>query len=266
MWGENLHRAQLRKKTETSTDFLRRIQGEVRKTLKQETSRPFIKPEFAHIDPDFVSRAPKDQKVVFTQDIRLEKKKLKTRLDVKLGKTRKVTQITKEICFDKWKVQYSYHAKKKLHSFKGNAEIAGFRAHVAISSKQKPAFFASRSIKVSESIKFIPSGKYNFENKNFGFGLTGRVNKYLTATVSYNGSPGVRIMDYSVQGSIHNILDVKFHGRSVCRPDNPMANTAMHNGTLIKKLGKHVSVQAGLQYENSSITNPSFSFAYSRKF
>jgi hypothetical protein len=247
-------------------EFLRRIQGEVRKSLKQKTSRHFIKPEFAHIDPDFVYRAPKDEKVIFAQDIRLEKKKLKTRLDVKLGKTRKVTQITKEICFDKWKVQYCYSAQKKLHSFKGDAEIADFNACVAISSKQKPAFSASKSIKVSESIKVVPSGKYSFESKNFGYGLTGSVNKYFTASVSINGSPGVRIMDYSFKGSIHNIVDVRFHGRTVCRPENPKTNTAIHNGTLIKKLGRHVSVQAGLQYENSTISNPSFSFVYSRKF
>ena len=264
--GENLKKEQLRKRKEQYEEFLRRIQGEVMKTLKEETSCNLIKPEFAHIDPDFAYRAPKDEKVIFTQDIRLEKKKLKTRLDVKLGKTRKVTQITKDISFDKWKVQYNYNAQKRLHSFKGDAEIAGFNAHMVINSKQKPAFSASRSIKVSESIKVVPSGNYNFENKNFGFGLTGSANKYFTATVFINRSPGVRKMDYSFKGSIHNIVDVRLHGRTVCRPENPKASRATHNGMLIKKLGKHVSVQAGLQYENSTITNPSFSFVYSRKF
>lgn len=264
--GENLKTEQLRKKKEHYEEFLRRIQGEVRKTLKEETSCNLIKPEFTHIDPDFVYRAPKDEKVIFAQDIRLEKKKLKTRLDVKLGKTRKVTQITKEISFEKWKVQYNYNAQKKLHSFKGDAEIAGFDAHVVINSNQKPAFSASRSIKVSESIKVVPSGNCNVENKNFGFGLTGSVNKYFTATVFINRSPGVRKMEYSFKGSIHNFVDVRLHGRTVCRPENPKASTATHNGTLKKKLGKHVSVQAGLQYENSTISNPSFSFVYSRKF
>jgi hypothetical protein len=264
--GENLKKAQLRKKKEQYAEFLRRIQGEVRKTLEEETSCHLIKPEFAHIDPDFVHRAPKDEKVIFTQDICLEKKKLKTRLDVKLGKTRKVTHITKEISIDKWKVQYNYNEQKKLHSFKGDAEIAGFDAHVLINSKQKPAFSASRSIKVSESIKIVPSGNYNLENKNFGFGLSGNVNKYFTATVFTNRSPGVRLIDYSFKGSIHNIVDVRLHGRTVCRPENPKPSSATHNGTLIKKVGKHVSVQAGLQYKNSTIANPSFSFVYSRKF
>jgi hypothetical protein len=264
--GENLKKEQLIKKKGQYEEFLRRIQGEVRKTLKEKTSCNLIQPEFAHIDPDFAYRAPKDEKVIFTQDILLEKKKLKTSLDVKLGKTRKVTQITKEISFDKWKVQYNYNAQQKLHSFKGNAEIASFDAYVVINNKQKPAFSASRSIKVSESIKVVPSGNYNFENKNFGFGLSGSVNKYFTATVFTNRSPGVRTMDYSFKGSIHNIVDVRLQGRAVCRPENPKASRATHNGTLIKKLGKHVSVQAGLQYENSSIANPSFSFVYSRKF
>ncbi len=262
----NFKREQLKKKEDQYEDFLRRIQGEVRKTLKKETLHNLIKNEFAHIDPDFAYRAPKDEKVIFTQDIRLEKKKLKARLDVKLGKTRKVTQITKEISFDKWKVQYNYNAQKKLHSFKGDAEIAGFDAHVVINSKQKPAFSASRSIKVSESIKVLPSGNYNFENKSFGLGLAGSVTKYFTAKVFINRSLGVRQMDYSFKGSIHNIVDIRLHGRTVCRPENPKASRATHNGTLIKRLGKHVSVQAGLQYENSTITNPSFSFVYSRKF
>ena len=263
--GENLKKAQLRKKKEPTEEFLRRIQGEVRKTLKEKTSCHLIKPDLAHIDPDFASRAPKDEKVIFTQDIHLEKKKLKTRLDVKLGKTRKVTQITKEISFDKWKVLYNYDAQRKIHTFKGDAEIASFDAHVVINSRQKPAFSASKPIKVSESIKVVPSGNYNFENKNFGLGLTGSVNQYFTATVFINRIPGVRKMEYAVKGSIHNILDIRLHGRTVCSPENPRANRVTHNGTLIKKLGKHVSVQAGLQYENSAITNPSFSFVYSRK-
>ena len=263
---ENLKKEQLRKKKEHYEEFLRRIQGEVRKTLKQKTSRDLIRPEFAHIDPDFVYRAPKDEKVIFTQDISLEKKKIKTRLDVKLGKTREVKQITKNISFDKYKVQYRYNAQKKLHSFKGDAEIAGIDTHVVINSKQKPAFSASRSIKVSDSIKVVPSGNYDFENNNFGFGLSGSMNKYLAATVYVNRSPSVRKMDYSLKGSIHNIVDVRLQGRTVCRPENPKANRATHNGTLIKKLGKYVSVQAGIQYDNSTITNPSFSFVYSRKF
>jgi hypothetical protein len=264
--GGNLKKEQLRKRKEQNEEFLRRIQGEVRETLKKETFRNSIRPELAHIHPDFAYRAPRDEKVIFTHDISLEKKKLKTRLDVKLGKTRKVTQITKDISFDKWKVQYNYNAQKKLHSFIGDAEIAGFDAHMVINSKQKPAFSASRTIKVSESIKVVPSGNYNFENKNFGFGLTGSANRYFTATIFINRSPGVRKMDYSFKGSIHNIVDVRLHGRTVCRPENPKASRATHNGMLIKKLGKHVSVQAGLQYENSTITNPSFSFVYSRKF
>ncbi len=264
--GENLKKEQLRKKNEHNEEFLRRIQGEVRKTLKEETPCHLIKPEFTHIDPDFAYRAPKDEKVIFSQDIHLEKKKLKTRLDVKLGKTRKVTQITKEISFDKWKVQYNYNAQKKLHSFKGDAEIASFDAHVVITSKQKPAFSASRPIKVNESIKVIPSGNCNFENKNLGLGIAGSVNEYFTAAVCIDRSPDARKMEYSFKGSIHNIVDIRLHGRTVCRPENPQTCRATHNGTLIKKLGKHVSVQAGLQYENSTITNPSFSFVYSRKF
>jgi hypothetical protein len=264
--GENLKREQLRKKIEHNEEFLRRIQGEVRKTLKKETSCYLINPEFTRIDPDFVYRAPKDEKIIFTQDIHLEKKKLKTRLDVKLGKTRKVTQITKEISFDKWKVQYDYNAQKNSHSFKGDAEIANFDARVVINSKQKPAFSASRPIKVSDSIKVVPSGNYNFGNKNFGLGLTGSVNKYFTATVFINRSPGVKKMEYSFKGSIHNIVDIRLNGETVSSIENPQSSRATHNGTLIKKLGKHVSVQAGLQYENSTVTNPSFSFVYSRKF
>ncbi|UCE40360.1 MAG: hypothetical protein JSV17_12970 [Candidatus Aminicenantes bacterium] len=264
--GENLKKEQLRKKNEQYEGFLRRIQGEVKKSLKEKTSRHVIKPGYSHIDPDFAYRAPKDEKVIFTQDIPLEKKKLKTRLDVKLGKTRKVTQITKEISFDKWKAQYNYNAKKKLHSFKGVAEIASFDAHVVINNKQKPAFSVSRPIKISESVKVVPSGKCNFENKNIGFGLTGSVNKNFTAAVFIDRSPVVRKMEYSFKGAIHNIVNIRLQGRTVCRPENPRESRATHNGTLIKKLGKHVSVQAGLQYENSTITNPSFSFVYSRMF
>jgi hypothetical protein len=43
--GENLKREQLRKKIEHNEEFLRRIQGEVRKTLKKETSCYLINPE-----------------------------------------------------------------------------------------------------------------------------------------------------------------------------------------------------------------------------
>ena len=203
---------------------------------------------------------------MFTQDLHLQKKKLKTRLDVKLGRTRKVTQITNEISFDKWKVQYNYHAKRKLHTFIGDAEIAGFATHVVINSRQKPAFSASRPIKVSESIKVVPFGNCNFENKNFGMGITGSVNKNFTGTVLINRSPGVRKMQYSFKGSLQNIVVIRLQGMTVFRPDNPKASRATHNGTLIKKLGKHVSVQAGLQFENAAITNPSFSMTYSRKF
>lgn len=264
--GEKLKKEQLGKKIEHNEEFLRRIQRAVRKTLKKETSSNLIKPEFTHIDPDFAYRAPENENVIFNQDIHLEKKKLKTRLDVKLGKTRKLTQITNEISFDKWKVRHSYNAQKKLHSFKGDAEIAGFNAHVMINSKQKPAFSASRPIKVSDTIKVIPSGSCDFENKNLGLGLTGSVNKYFTGTVLINRSPGVRQMEYSFKGSLHNFVDIRLHGRTVCRTESPQACRTTHNGTLIKKLGKHVSVQAGLQYENSAITNPSVSFVYSRKF
>jgi hypothetical protein len=264
--GEYLKKGQLAKKIEHNEEFLRRIQGAVRKTLKKETPCNTIRSAFAHINPDFVYRAPKDEKVVFTQDIHLEKKKLKTRLDVKLGKTRKVTQITKEISFGKGRFQYNYNAQKKLHSFQGDAEIAGFDTHVVINSKQKPAFSASRPIQFSESIKVVPSGNCNFENKNFGLGLTGSINKYFTATLLFNRSPGVSRMEYSFKGSIRNIVDIKLHGRTLFRPENPKASRATHNGTLVKKLGKHVSVQAGFQYENSTITNPSVSFVYSRTF
>lgn len=264
--GENLKKEQLGKKIEYNEEFLRRIQGAVRKTLKKETSANLKKPEFTHINPDFAHRAPKNEKVIINQDIHLDKKNLKTRLEVKLGETRKVTQITKEISFDQWKVQYNYNAQKKLHSFKGDTEIAGFSAHVMLISKQKPVFSASRSIKVSKTIKLIPSGRCNFENKNFGWGLTGSVNKYFTGTIFINRSPGVRQMEYSLKGSLPNFVDIKLHGKTAGGTESPQACRATHNGTLIKKLGKHVSVQAGLQYENSAITNPSFSFVYSRKF
>jgi hypothetical protein len=264
MWG--VDKKILNKGEPLKKEFIRRIQGEVRKTLKKETVRHLIKPELVHIDPDFDSRAPKDEKVTFTQDIQMEKKKLKTRLDVKLGKTRKVTQITKEICFENWKVQYRYNAQKKSHSFKGDAEMASFKAQVMISSKQKPAISVSRPIKVSESVTVVPSGNCNFENKNVGFGITGRVNKYFTATVFMNRSPGVRRLEYSFKGSIHNIVDIKLHGRTVHSHEYPHASTAIHNGTLIKKLGRHVSVQAGLQYENAAFANPSISFVFSKQF
>jgi len=274
-WSENkiiqknrqtLKKEQLRKKKEPGEEFFKRIQGEVRKTLKEETYCNLIKSDFSRIDPDFLHRAPKDEKVIFTRDLRLEKKSLKTRLDVKLGKTRKVTQITEEVSFDKWKIQYHYNAQTKFHSFKGDAEIASFSAHVVINSKQKPAFSASRPIEITKSIKVVPSGNCNLENKNLGVGLTGSVNKSFTAAVFINSFPGVRKLEYSLKGSLHNILDIKLRGSSVCSSENPQQCRATHNGTLIKKLGKHVSLQAGFQYENSMITNPSFSFVYSRNF
>jgi hypothetical protein len=264
--GEYLKKEPSRRKQEHDEAFLRRIQGEVRKTLEADISYHSIKPEFTHIDPDLSDRAPKDEKVVFTQAVTVEKKTLKTRLDIKLGRTRKLAQITKEISFDKWKVQYNYNAQNKLHSFKGDAEMAGFDAHIVINSKQKPAFSTSRPIEVSEAIKIVPYGNCNFENKNFGLGLTGSVNKNLSASVFINNSPGVKIMGYSFIGSIRNIVDIKLQGKTVLRNDNPQVNRATHKGMLMKKLGHHVSVLAGLQYENSMITNPSVSFVYSRKF
>ena len=264
--GENLKKGQLGKKIEYNEEFLTRIQRAVRETLKKETSGHLLKPEFTRIDPDFAHRAPNNERVIFDQDIHLDKKNLKTRLEVKLGKTRKVTQITKKISFDKWKVHYNYNGQKKLHSFKGDTEIAGFRTHMMLNSKQKPAFSASRPIKVSETIKVIASGSCDFENKKMGWGLTGSVNKYFTGTVSINRSPGVRQMEYTFKGSLLNFADIRLHGKTTGRTESPHAYRATHNGSLIKKLGKHVSVQAGLQYENSAITNPSFSFVYSRTF
>jgi hypothetical protein len=264
--GEILIKEQLRKKKEPTEEFLDRIQREVRKSLKTESLRHLIKPEFSHIDPDFAFRAPKDEKVIFTQDINLDKKKLKTKLDVKLGRTRKLTQVTKEISYDKWKIRYTYNAQKESHTFKGDAKIAGFEANVKIDSRQKSEFSASRPIKLTESIKVVPSAIYSVENKNMRVGFTGNVNKYFTAAVYVNRSPSVRNLEYSFKGSIHNFVDIRLHGRTVCRPKNPRSITNVHNGTLIKKIGKYVSVRAGLQYENSTITNPSFSFVYSRKF
>lgn len=264
--GENLKKENLGKKIEYNEEFLRRIQGAVRKTLKKEASRNLIRPEITCIDPDFANRAPENENVIFNQDIDLDKRKLKTRLDVKLGKTRKLTQITNEISIDRWKVQYNYKAQKKLHSFKGDAEIAGFSARVMLNSKQKPSFSASRPIKVSETIKVTPSGSLDFENKNLGLGLTGSVNTYFTGAVFINRSPGVRQMEYSIKGSLPNFADIRLHGRTVSGIEHPKESRASHSGTLIKKLGKHVSVQAGIQYENSAITNPSFSFVYSKKF
>ena len=264
--GEYLKKGQIGKKREHHEEFLQRIQGAVRKTLKEKTSCNTINSLFARINPDFVYRAPNDEKVVFTQDIHLEKKKLKTRLDVKLGKTRKVTQITEEISFGKGSVQYYYDAQKKLHSFKGDAEIAGFNTHVVINSKQKPVFSASKPIKVSKSIKVIPSGMCNFENKNFGLGLAGNVDKYFTGTIFVNRSPGVKKMEYSLKGSVHRTVDIQLHGSTVCSPINPKAKKAIHHGSVTKKLGKYMSVKVGIQYENSFITNPSLTFVYSRKF
>ncbi len=275
VWGESTKiqekseirkKDQFREKKEQYEEFLSRIQGEVKKTLNQEISRHSIKPELSHIDPDSTFRAPQDEKVVFTQDINLEKKKLKTRLDVKLGRTRKVTQISKEISFDKWKVQYHYNAQKKIHSFKGDAKIAGFNAHVVINSKQKPAFSASRPIKLSKSIKVIPSGICNFENKNYGLGLAGSVDKYFAGTIFVNRSPGGKKMEYSLKGSVHKTLDIRLHGSTVCSPINPKAKKAIRHGSVTKKLGKYVSLKVGIQYENSTITNPSITFVYSRKF
>jgi hypothetical protein len=274
-WGENkniqikgeiLKKEALRGKKERYEEFLSRIQGDVKRTLEQKISRHSMRPELAHIDPDYSFRAPQDEKVVFTQNINLEKKKIKTRLDVKLGRTRKVTQISKEISFDKWKVRYHYNAQKKIHSFNGDAKIAGFDAHLVINSKQKPALSVRRPIKISESVKVVPSGMCNFENKNYSLGLAGNVDKYFTGTIFVNKSPGFRKMEYSLKGSVHKTVDIRLHGRTVCNPINPKANRATHHGSIAKKLGKHVSVKVGFQYKNSTISNPSFTFVYSRKF
>ena len=264
--GENLRKEQLRKKQGNSEEFIKRIQGEVRKTLANKKPCHLIKPEWTRIDPDFSYKAPEEEKVLFTQAVNLEKKTLTTKLNIQLGETRKVTQISKEISYDEWKIRYSYNAQKKLHSLKGDAEVAGFDAHVVIQSKQKPAFSAKRPIEVSKSIKIVPSGNCDFENKNFGLGLAGSVNKSLTAAVYVSRSPGISIWGYSFKGSLHDIVEVRLQGKTVCRPDNPQAGRATHTGTLIKKLGDHVSVLAGLQYENAAVTNPSISFVYSKKF
>jgi hypothetical protein len=275
MWGENkniqkkgeiLRKDQFREKKAQYKEFLSRIRGEVKRTLNQEISRHSIKPELAHIDPDFAFQAPQDEKVVFTQDIKLERKKLKTQLDVKLGRTRKVTQISKEISFDKWKVQYHYNAQKKLHSFKGDAKIAGFNTRVVINSKQKPVFSARTPIKISKSINVTPSGICNFENKNYGLGLAGNVDKYFTGTIFVNRSPSVKKMEYSLKGSVHKTVDIRLHGSTVCSPINPKAKKAISHGSVTKKLGKSVSLKVGIQYKNSTITNPSITFVYSRRF
>jgi hypothetical protein len=264
--GENPRKEQLRKEQGNSEELITRIQGEVRKSLQDKKRLHLIKPGLTRIDPDFSCRAPKDEKVLFTQAVDLEKKTLKTKLNIQLGETRKVTQITKEISCDKWKVRYSYDAQKKLHSFKGDAEVAGFDAHVVLQSKQKPAFSAKRPIEISKSIKIVPSGNCDLENKNFGLGLTGSMNKSLAAAVYISRSPGVSIWGYSFKGSLQDIVEVRLQGKTVCRPDDPQAGRATHKGTLVKKLGDHVSVLAGFQYENAAVTNPSISFIFSKKF
>jgi len=270
--AESLRDEQVKQRKEHYEKLIKRIQGEVSKVLKKDTSHTLKSNEFLYSNLELADRVPKDEKVIFTQDIGLKKKNLKTKLDVKLGKKRNLKQITNDIHFDKLRVQYNYNARSKQHTIKGYAEVASFNTQVVINSNQKPAFSALRSIKVNKSIKITPSGKYNFGNKTLGLGLSGNLKKCFAATFFVNRSPAVSIIDYSVNGSISNIVDVTIQGRCVCRPESPRASRVIHTsrvihrGKLLKKLGKHISIQAGLQCVNSDITNPSFTFVYTRKF
>jgi len=264
--AESLRNKQVKQRKEHYTKLIKRIQGEVSKFLKKGTSYTLKSNDFLYSNPELVDRVPKDEKIIFTQDIGLRKKNLKTRLDVKLGKKRNLNQITNDIHFDKLRIQYNYNARAKQHTIKGSAELASFNTQVVINSNQKPAFSALRSINVNKSIKITPSGKYNFGNKTLGLGLSGSIKKCFAAAFFVNRSSAVSIIDYSANGSISNIVDVKIQGRCVCRPENPKASRVIHRGKLLKKLGKHISVQAGLQCVNSNITNPSFTFVYTREF